>query len=88
LALVTFKAIRNCDDSQLSSQLSVVGCLLLVDCLKSCDLMLCVMELLRVLSCLHVNSGDKPKGHSLDGSTDGWVSSEEWVESKDSFSHL
>jgi hypothetical protein len=46
------------------------------------------MELLRVLSYLHANSGDKPKGCSLDGGTDGWVSGKEWVESKDGFSHF
>jgi hypothetical protein len=34
-----------------------------------------------------VNSGDKPKGHSPNSGTDSWVSGEEWVKSKDGFSH-
>jgi hypothetical protein len=52
----------------------------------SCDLVLRVVELLRVLGRSHANSGDKPKGRSPDGGTDGWVSGEEWVESDDGFS--
>jgi hypothetical protein len=48
--------------------------------------MLCVVELLSVLGRSHANSGDKPKGRSPDGGTDGWVSGEEWVESEDGFS--
>ena len=74
--MVTFKAIGNCDDSQLSSQLPIVSCLLLVDGFESCNFVLGLLEFLSELSGSHVNSGDKPKGCGPDGGTDGWVNGE------------
>jgi len=82
-ALVTFKAIGNCDDAQLSSQLPDVGDSLLVDRLESCNFVFCILEFLSELCRLVANSGDKPIGHSPDGGTDSWVKSEEWIECKD-----
>jgi len=86
-ALVTFKAIRNCDNTQSSSQLLDVSDLLLVDRLESCNLALCILELLSKLSRSVVNSGDKPIGRSPDSGTDSWVESEEWIECEDACSH-
>ena len=76
----------NYEQAQSSSQLSVVGLSLLVDCFESGDLVLCFLELLSRVSCLLANSGDKPKGCGADGGRDGCVKGEQWVESEDGFS--
>jgi hypothetical protein len=86
LALVTFKAMGNCEQAQSSSQLSVVGLSLLVDCLESGDLVLRFLELLSRVGRSLANSGDKPKGRGVDGGRDGCVKGEQWVESEDGFS--
>jgi len=81
-----FKARGNCEQAQLSSQLLVVGLLLLVDHFESRDLVLCFLEFLSRVSCSLANSRDKPKGRGSDGGRDGWVKGEQWVKSEDGLS--
>jgi hypothetical protein len=81
-----FKAIRNCNDAQLSLQLSDVSNSLLVDHLESCNFMVHILEFLSELSHLVTNSGDKPIGCSPEGGTDLWVESKEWVKHEDAYS--
>jgi len=81
-----FKARGNCEQAQSSSQLSVVGLSLLIDCFESGDLVLRFLELLSRVGCSLVNSGDKPKGCGADGGRDGCVKGEQWVESEDGLS--
>ena len=73
MASITFKAIGNAEEAQLSSQLVVVCGVLLVDALESVDLLLCLVELLRVLRCSLVHSGGKPIGCGADGGIECWV---------------
>jgi hypothetical protein len=77
LASITFKAIGNAEEAQLSSQLVVVCGVLLVDALESVDLLLCLVELLRVLRCSLMHSGGKPIGCGMDGGTEHWVEGNE-----------
>jgi len=67
LALITLKAIRNAKEAQLSSQLSVVLCPLLVDSLESLDFLLGFGDLLSILGRSLVHSGGKPIGCGADG---------------------
>jgi hypothetical protein len=66
----------NCEQAQSSSQLSVVGLSLLVDCFESGDLVLHFLELLSRVGRSLANSGDKPKGRGADGGRDSCVKGE------------
>jgi len=61
------KAIGNTEEAQLSSQLSVVLCPLLVDSLELLDFPLGFGNLLSVLGHLLAHSGGKPIGCGMDG---------------------
>jgi hypothetical protein len=67
LASITFKAIGNVEDSQLSLQLVVVCCLLLDELLEPFNLLVSLIEFLSVLGHLLVNSSGKPIGCGVDG---------------------
>ena len=76
-ALVTLKAIGNAEEAQLSSQLSVVLCLLLVDSLESLNFLLNFSDLLSVLGHLLMHSGGKPIGCGVDGGIERRVEGED-----------
>jgi hypothetical protein len=71
------KAIRNAEEAQSSSQLSVVLCLLLVDLLKSLDFLLSFGDLLSILGHSFVHSGGKPIGCGADGGIEHRVEGED-----------
>jgi hypothetical protein len=77
-----FKAIGNAEDFQLSLQLAVVSCLLLVEAFKLLDVLVGFGELLSLLSGLLVYSGDKPIGCGADGGIDCWIECEVMLCSK------
>jgi hypothetical protein len=71
------KAIGNTEEAQLSSQLSVVLCPLLVDLLKSLDFLLGFSDLLSVLGHSLAYSGCKPIGCGADGGIERRVEGED-----------
>jgi len=71
------KAIRNAEEAQSSSQLSVVLCPLLVDSLKLLDFLLSFVKFLSILGHLLVHSGDKPIGCGVDGGIEHRVEGED-----------
>jgi hypothetical protein len=77
LALVTLKAIRNAEEAQSSSQLSVVLCPLLVDSFELLDFLLGFGNLLSVLRRLLMYSGCKPIGCGVDGGIERRVEGED-----------
>jgi hypothetical protein len=77
LALVTLKAIRNTKEAQLSSQLSVVLCPLLVDSLESLDFLLGFGDFLSILGHSLAYSGCKPIGCGADGGIECRVKGED-----------
>ena len=58
MAFIIFKAIGNAEDFQLSSQLVVVGCLLLVEAFESLNVLVGFGKLLSLLSSSLMYSGD------------------------------
>jgi len=68
-----FKASGNAEDSQLSSQLAVVDCSLLVEAFESLDVLVGFGELLSLTGSSLAYSGDKPIGCGMDDSIDHWV---------------
>jgi hypothetical protein len=71
------KAIRNTEEAQLSLQLLVVLCSLLVDSLKSLNFLLSFSNLLSVLGHSLVHSGCKPIGCGADGGIEHRVKGED-----------
>ena len=71
------KAIGNAEEAQLSSQLSVVLCSLLVDLLELLDFLLSFGDLLSVLGRSLAYSGCKPIGCGADGGIEHWVEGED-----------
>jgi hypothetical protein len=71
------KAIGNAEEAQLSSQLSVVLCLLLVDLLKLLNFLLSLSDLLGILGHLFMYSGCKPIGCGADGGIECRVEGED-----------
>jgi len=71
------KAIRNAEEAQSSSQLSVVLCLLLVDSLELLDFLLGFGNLLSILGCSLIHSGCKPIGRGTDGGIECRVEGED-----------
>ena len=67
MALVTLKAIGNTEEAQLSLQLLVVFCLLLVDPLELLNFLLSSGKLLSILGHSLMHSGCKPIGCGTDG---------------------
>jgi hypothetical protein len=76
-ALVTLKAIRNTEGAQLSSQLSVVLCPLLVDLLESLNFLFSFGDLLSILGRLLAHSGCKLIGCGADGGIEHRVEGED-----------
>jgi hypothetical protein len=77
LALITLKAIRNTEEAQSSSQLSVVLCPLLVDLLKSLDFLFGFGKFLSILGRSLAHSGGKPIGCGVDGGIECRVEGED-----------
>jgi len=72
-----FKASRNAEDSQLSSQLVVVDCSLLVEVFESLNVLAGFGKLLSLMGGLLIYSGDKPIGCGVDGGIDCRVKGED-----------
>ena len=68
-----FKASGNAKDSQLSSQLAVVDCLLLVESFKLLDVLVGFSKFLSLTGGSLIYSGDKPIGCGVDSGIDCWI---------------
>jgi hypothetical protein len=73
------KAIRNAEEAQLSLQLLVVLCSLLVDSLESLNFLLSFSNLLSVLGRSLAHSGCKPIGCGADGGIEHRVKGEDYL---------